>query len=62
MTEWQKREWAYFLDDNEEIAYCSTCLVCDRDCKQSFRVVDIYCPYYEAIRKERIRERRRRRK
>lgn len=62
MTEWQKREWAYFLDDNEEITYCSTCLECDRDCKQSFRVVDIYCPYYEAIRKERIRERRRRRK
>ena len=44
MTECQKREWAYFLDDNEEIAYCSTCLECDRDCKQSFRVVDIYCP------------------
>lgn len=61
MTEWQKREWAYFLDDNEEFAYCDICRECDRDCKQSFRVIGIYCPYNEMIKKERSKERRKRR-
>ena len=59
MTEWQKREWAFFLDDAMELAYCDTCLDCDRECKQSFRITGIYCPYYEMLKKERSRERRR---
>ncbi len=58
MTDWQEREWAFFLNDNMELAYCDACLDCDRDCKQSFRVINIYCPYYEMIRNERKRERR----
>ena len=58
MTERQKREWAFFHDDNRELAYCSTCQDCDRDCKQSFRVIGIYCPYYESLKKERAKERR----
>ena len=62
MTEWQEREWAFFLDDNREFAYCELCLDCDRECKQSFRVIRIYCPYYEMIKKERKRERRRKRR
>ena len=56
MTEWQEREWAYFLDDNQEFVYCEICLDCDRECKQSFRVVGIYCPYHEMVRKERSRK------
>jgi hypothetical protein len=62
MTEWQKREWAFFLDESMELAYCEICQGCDKECKQSFRVVGIYCPYYETIKKEGIRERRKKRK
>ena len=58
MTERQKREWALFRDDNRVLAYCSACQDCDRDCKQSFRVIGIYCPYYESLKKERAKERR----
>jgi hypothetical protein len=61
MTEWQEQMWGFFLDDNKEFAYCNTCLDCDRDCKQSFRVIGIYCPYYEALKKERAKERRKKR-
>ena len=35
------------MDDNEKLAYCEICRSCDRECKQSFRIVSIYCPYYE---------------
>ena len=54
-----KRMWEFFLDDDEGISYCSLCTECDRDCKQSFRIVGIYCPYQESIRKERMKEKRR---
>ena len=62
MTEWQEKEWAYFLDDSKDLAYCDTCLDCDRECKQSFRVISIYCPYHEMIVKERARERRKKKR
>ena len=62
MTEWETREWAFFLDDSREFSYCNTCLACDRKCKQSFRVIGIYCPYNEMMKKERERERRRKKR
>ena len=62
MTEREKQEWAFFLDDDGELSFCETCLDCDKDCKQSFRVIDVHCPYYEMLKKDRQRERRRERK
>ena len=53
MTDWQEIMWGFFLDDKKEFAYFSACLDCDRACKQSFRVISIYCPYYEELKKER---------
>ena len=44
------------LDDNEKLAYCEICRSCDRECKQSFRVVSIYCPYYEITHDSEIEE------
>ena len=58
MTEWQERLWAFFLDDNGELSYCELCNGCDRDCKQSFRVIGIYCPYQARLKKEREAEKR----
>lgn len=58
MTERQEREWEFFLNGKKELAYCETCQDCDRNCKQSFRVIGIYCPYYESLKKERAKERR----
>ena len=53
MTEDNKRKRAFFLDDDRKPSYFMICLDCDRSCKQSFRVIDIYCPYYEKLKKER---------
>ena len=44
------------MDDNEKLAYCEICRSCDRECKQSFRVVSIYCPYYEITHDSEIEE------
>ena len=44
---------SFFIDDGKKPSYFRTCLECDRQCKQSFRVIDIYCPYYEMLKKER---------
>ena len=58
MTEWQERLWAFFLDGNGELSYCELCSGCDRECKQSFRVIGIYCPYQAMLKKERVKERK----
>ncbi len=56
MTGWATEEEPFFLDDNEKLAYCEICRSCDRECKQSFRVVSIYCPYYEITHDSEIEE------
>ena len=58
MTDWQKRLWQFYLDENGNISYCELCSACGRDCKQSFRVKGIYCPYQAMLKKERDAERR----
>ena len=50
--------WAFFKDGAGRRAYNICCLECDRDCKQSHRVTDIYCPYREMKKKELRAERR----
>ena len=49
----QKKRRTFFLDDNMKPSYFRICQDCDRSCKQSFRVIDVYCPYYERLKKER---------
>lgn len=39
-------EWAFFLGENGRRQYNKVCLGCAHDCKQSFRVILIACPYY----------------
>ena len=61
MTEWQERLWEFFLGDDGKLSYCDLCNGCDRDCKQSFRVIGIYCPY-QAMKKNELRAERRKKK
>lgn len=53
MTERERREWEFFIDENDEYGFDSMCLDCDADCKQSFRVKVQYCPYYKRLTKAR---------
>lgn len=53
MTERERMEWGFFLDEEDEYAFDSMCLDCDADCKQSFRVKVMYCPYYKRLTKDR---------
>ena len=53
MTEKEKKEWEFFLNDEGDMVYDNMCLDCDADCKQSFRVSVRYCPYYKKYKKER---------
>ena len=39
-------EWAFFLGGNGRRQYHSLCRSCSHDCKQSFRVKQLDCPYY----------------
>lgn len=41
-----KEEWAFFLNEHGKLAYAEKCKLCERDCKQSFRAVVMYCPHY----------------
>ena len=52
MTEREKKEMEFFIDEAGELAYEDKCLDCDADCKQSFRVSVRYCPYYKKFKKE----------
>ena len=46
MSEKMKREMAFFLDENGQIQYNKTCILCEKDCKQSFRVDLVACPLF----------------
>ena len=41
-----REEWAFFLNEQGDLAYAEKCTLCERDCKQSFRAAVIYCPKY----------------
>jgi hypothetical protein len=58
LTEREKREWAFFLDENDEYSFADMCLDCDAECKQSFRTKVMYCPYYKKLTKERKKKAR----
>lgn len=53
MTEREKKEMEFFIDEDGELAYDDKCRDCDSSCKQSFRVSVRYCPYYKTYKKER---------
>ena len=56
MIERAIEEESFFMDDNGSFAYCEICQSCDRECKQSFRVISIYCPYYEGTNESKTEE------
>ena len=58
MTEKNPGMWSFFREGKGARKYHSTCTECDRDCKQSFRIIDLYCPYQEMLKKEKMKERR----
>ena len=41
-----KEEWAFFFNKHGRLEYAEKCKLCEHDCKQSFRAVVMYCPYY----------------
>ena len=41
-----REEWAFFLNEHGKLAFAEKCKLCERDCKQSFRAVVMYCPHY----------------
>jgi len=51
MSKKMKLEWALFIGPNGRRQYNELCRKCQRDCKQSFRVVVLECPIYESKRK-----------
>ena len=55
MTEKNPGMWSFFREGRGTRKYHSTCTECDRDCKQSFRVIDLYCPYQEMLKKEKMK-------
>ncbi len=58
MADLQETPRSFFMDNDGRHHYCRICLDCDRSCKQSFRIIGIYCPYYEKLKKERKDERK----
>lgn len=46
MSKKDKEENAFFLNDRGRFQYNEQCRKCEKDCKQSFRVLEIYCPFY----------------
>jgi hypothetical protein len=38
------KENSYWLDKNGNEKFCKYCLDCKRNCKQSYRISDIFCP------------------
>jgi len=45
MSKKMKEENAFFLNERGRMAYYDKCRKCERDCKQSFRILDLYCPH-----------------
>ena len=52
MSKKDKEENSFFLNDRGRISYNELCRKCDRECKQSFRAVIIYCPEYNSKRRK----------
>ena len=42
-------EWSLFLSEKGRRKYNEVCRRCVRDCKQSFRVSVVVCPYYQPV-------------
>ena len=40
---------AFFQNDRNKVQYCEKCMVCRKDCKQSFRAVIIRCPRFDPV-------------
>ena len=59
MPKYLKEEWAFFLDENGRKKYSDFCRQCERECKQSFRVITVCCPKYLSKRRRRDNELRR---
>ncbi len=47
MSKKRKEEWGLFLNERNRITYNKLCLQCQRDCKQSFRVLVVDCPKFK---------------
>ena len=41
-----KAEMVFFINDQGRIEYNKTCMMCTRECKQSFRAELISCPLF----------------
>lgn len=54
MSKKKKLECALFLNTRNRMTYNELCRKCQRDCKQSFRVIVVECPKF--LRKERKRK------
>ena len=46
MSKGHQEEWAFFLNDRNGITYAELCRRCAHDCKQSFHVTVLTCPFY----------------
>jgi hypothetical protein len=44
----QREEWQVFIGSDGRRSYNRLCKQCANDCKQSFRVVVMYCGTYKA--------------
>ena len=38
---------AFYWNSRKRVVFCEQCKRCVRDCKQSWRVIEMYCPKYE---------------
>ena len=48
LTKKFKREWDFFIHPKTGFVTCNQkCLRCINDCKQSYRVKIVVCPFYE---------------
>ena len=52
MSNRDKEEMNFFLDEHGRIRYAERCRQCERDCKQSFRAVIVQCPEYNSKRRK----------
>lgn len=44
MTDEEKEDWAFFINEKGEIQYNTKCTKCPRKCKQSYRINKLKCP------------------
>ena len=38
---------AFYWNDRKRVVYLEKCRSCIKDCKQSWRVIEMHCPKYE---------------